>query len=106
MDAKALRGADKALRFSEHREGDGEAISATHMRLWLESISQSDGTPLQVRPQSHLAEDQEPGLRAAMTGGRRTSLGATSAPTTYGILRAMTANAWWGSQDEGSQVQI
>jgi bifunctional non-homologous end joining protein LigD len=35
---KALRGADKALRFSEHLEGDGEAIFRHACALGLEGI--------------------------------------------------------------------
>jgi hypothetical protein len=35
---KALRGADKALRFSEHLDGDGEAIFRHACALGLEGI--------------------------------------------------------------------
>ena len=35
---KALRGSDKALRFSEHLEGDGEAIFRHACALGLEGI--------------------------------------------------------------------
>ena len=60
----ALRGAGKALRFSEHLEGDGEAIFRHACALGLEGIISKRRCALSVRPQSRLAEDQEPGLRA------------------------------------------
>jgi bifunctional non-homologous end joining protein LigD len=42
---KALRGADKALRFSDHLEGDGNAIFRHACSLGLEALSRSGGTP-------------------------------------------------------------
>jgi hypothetical protein len=62
-----MRGADKALRFSEHLEGDGEAIFRHACALGLEGNPlETAGCALPVRSQPNVAEDQEPELRAAV----------------------------------------
>jgi hypothetical protein len=60
---EVLRGAGKALRFSEHLEGDGEAIFRHACALGLEGIVSKRRTPATVGPKPLVAQDQEPELR-------------------------------------------
>ena len=66
--ADDLRRRPAVLRLVEHLDGDGAEIFAPRLRaLGWRASSRSAGMRVQVGPEPHMAQDQEPRLRAAMT---------------------------------------